>query len=67
MPHIICKVKTGLIEYDSFLDVMVGKMQNARNNYNDTVPFTVMSKYVLDKYKKNMPMFMKKELLLECV
>ena len=27
-------------------------MQNARNNYNDTVPFTVMSKYVLDKYKK---------------
>ena len=27
-------------------------MENARNNYNDTVPFTTMSKYVLDKYKK---------------
>ncbi|MGV2480957.1 UNVERIFIED_CONTAM: peptidase M61, partial [Salmonella enterica subsp. enterica serovar Weltevreden] len=26
--------------------------QNNRDNYNDTVPFTVMSKYVLDKYKK---------------
>lgn len=46
------QVKTGLIEYDLFLDVMIGKMQDARQNYNDTVPFTVMSKYVLDKYKK---------------
>lgn len=46
------QVKTGLIEYDQFLDVMIGKMQDARQNYNDTVPFTVMSKYVLDKYKK---------------
>ena len=46
------QVKTGLIPYDSFLDVMIGKMNNARTNYNDTVPFTTMSKYVLDKYKK---------------
>lgn len=46
------QAKTGLIDYDDFLGVMVEKMQNARNNYNDTVPFTVMSKYVLDKYKK---------------
>jgi predicted metalloprotease with PDZ domain len=46
------QVKTGLIEYDAFFDVMVGKMQNARENYNDTLPFTVMSKYALDKYKK---------------
>lgn len=46
------QVKTGLIEFDDFFDLMVGKMQNARQNYNDTVPFTVMSKYALDKYKK---------------
>ncbi len=46
------QAKTGLIDYDDFLAVMVEKMQNARENFNDTVPFTVMSKYVLDKYRK---------------
>ena len=46
------QVKTGLIEFDSFFELMVEKMQNARDNYNDTVPFTVMSKYALNKYKK---------------
>jgi predicted metalloprotease with PDZ domain len=46
------QVKTGLIEYDAFFEIMVGKMENARENYNDTLPFTVMSKYALDKYKK---------------
>ncbi|MES2567197.1 MAG: PDZ domain-containing protein [Bacteroidota bacterium] len=46
------QVKTGLIEFDAFFEVMVSKMQNARENYNDTLPFTVMSKYALDKYKK---------------
>lgn len=46
------QVKTGLIEYDTFFDVMIEKMKNARENYNDTLPFTVMSKYALDKYKK---------------
>lgn len=46
------QVKSGLIEYDAFFNVMVNKMQNARENYNDTVPFTIMSKFALDKYKK---------------
>lgn len=46
------QVKTGLIEYDAFFEKMVEKMQNARENYNDTLPFTVMSKYALNKYKK---------------
>lgn len=46
------QVKTGLIEFDDFFNVMIDKMQNSRENYNDTVPFTVMSKYVLEKYKK---------------
>jgi len=45
------QAKSGLIDYDAFLAVMVEKMENARENFNDTVPFTVMSKYVLDKYK----------------
>lgn len=46
------QVKTGLIDYDAFFNTMIGKMQHARENFNDTVPFTVMSKYALDKYKK---------------
>jgi predicted metalloprotease with PDZ domain len=46
------QVKTGLIEYDAFFETMIGKMQNARENYIDTLPFTVMSKFALDKYKK---------------
>jgi len=46
------QVKSGLIEYDTFFNVLVNKMQKARENYNDTVPFTIMSKYALDKYKK---------------
>ena len=49
------QVKTGLIEFDNFFDVMIQKIQNARNSYNDTVPFTVMSKYALDKYKSQYP------------
>lgn len=49
------QVKTGLIEFDDFFDVMIQKMQNAHNSYNDTVPFTIMSKYALDKYKSQYP------------
>lgn len=52
--HLV-QVKSGLIDYDEFFNVMTEKMENARSNYNDTVPFTVMSKYVLDKYKKEYP------------
>lgn len=46
------QVKTGLITYDDFFNVMIDKMQNARENFNDTLAFTRMSKNVLDKYKK---------------
>ena len=45
------QVKTGLIDYDAFFDVMIRKMQTSKESFNDTVPFTVMSKYALDKYK----------------
>lgn len=46
------QVKSGLIDFDDFFNVMIDKMQNARENFNDTLPFTQMSKYVLEKYKK---------------
>ena len=46
------QVKSGLIDFEDFFNVMIDKMQNARENYNDTLPFTRMSKYVLEKYKK---------------
>lgn len=46
------QVKTGLIEFDAFFELMVNKMKNARDNYNDTLPFTIMSKNVLTTYKK---------------
>lgn len=44
------QVKTGLIEYDAFFDVMLKKMKEARE-YNDTLAFTKMSKDVLTIYK----------------
>lgn len=46
------QVKSGLIDFEDFFNVMIDKMQNARENFNDTLPFTKMSKYVLEKYKK---------------
>ncbi|MFO0322243.1 MAG: PDZ domain-containing protein [Bacteroidota bacterium] len=48
------QVKNGLIDYDSFFEVMTGKMKNARN-YNDTVPFTKLSKFALDTYRSEYP------------
>ena len=45
------QVRTGLTDFDEFFGKMVEKMQNNRENYNDTLPFTTMSKYALDKYK----------------
>lgn len=46
------QVKSGLIDIDEYFNVILEKMQHARENYNDTLPFTRMSKHVLDKYKK---------------
>jgi predicted metalloprotease with PDZ domain len=46
------QAKGGLIGYDAYFDVIINKMINARENYNDTVPFTKMSKHVLTTYKK---------------
>lgn len=46
------QAKHGLIGYDAYFDLMINKMINARENYNDTVPFTKMSKHVLTTYKK---------------
>jgi predicted metalloprotease with PDZ domain len=43
------QVKYGLISQDDFLNVMQGKME-ATDGYNDTLPFTDLSRYTLDKY-----------------
>ncbi|HEY1040305.1 MAG TPA: PDZ domain-containing protein [Bacteroidia bacterium] len=42
------QVKSGLIGIDNFLGVMQGKMEEAQKYFNDTLPFTYMSKNVLD-------------------
>lgn len=44
------QVKAGLIGYDYFFQVMMGKYNNALEMYNDTVPFTFMSKNVLSEH-----------------
>jgi predicted metalloprotease with PDZ domain len=41
------QVKAGLIGYDAFFQVMMEKYANSLKAYNDTVPFTFMSKNVL--------------------
>ncbi len=47
------QVKSGLIGYDMFFGVMMDKYNNSLEMYNDTVPFTFMSKHVLtDHYHK---------------
>lgn len=45
------QVKYGLMSPERYLDVIRSKMIGAQQ-YNDTVPFTVMSKGCLDKYKE---------------
>jgi predicted metalloprotease with PDZ domain len=44
--------KYELITPEQLLNRLSGKITNSRNNYNDTVPFTVMSANVLGPYKK---------------
>lgn len=46
---IICQVKEGLISRDEFLNKVQEKIVMS-SGFNDTLPFTVMSKNVLDKY-----------------
>lgn len=44
------QVKSGLIGYDMFFEVMMDKYNNSLELYNDTVPFTFMSKHVLTEH-----------------
>lgn len=46
------QVKYGLISQEEFLRRVSGKITNSRTFYNDTVPFTVMSKEVLGRYER---------------
>lgn len=45
------QVKEGLITVDQYFETMQQKMETSQDEYNDTLPFTVMSKGALDKYK----------------
>jgi predicted metalloprotease with PDZ domain len=45
------QVKEGLTSFDSYLNVLRSKIMEARS-YNDTVPFTVMSRGCLGPYKE---------------
>jgi predicted metalloprotease with PDZ domain len=42
------QVKYGLIDIDNFFNVMQNKMEESQKYFNDTLPFTFMSKNVLD-------------------
>ena len=44
--------KYGIISHNDLLESLSKKITNSRKNYNDTVPFTTMSKEVLGKYKR---------------
>jgi len=44
--------KYGLITREDLLKRLSGKITNSQKNYNDTVPFTVMSSNVLGAYKR---------------
>ena len=44
--------KYGLISTEEFLDRISGKISTSKNNYDDTVPFTTMSKAILVTYHK---------------
>jgi predicted metalloprotease with PDZ domain len=48
--HLV-QVRYQIISPDDFLKRMAQKMTVSMNNFNDTVPFIVMSKECLDKYK----------------
>lgn len=45
------QLKQGLISFDDFLLEMRTKIKRSKENFNDTLPFTVMSKGCLDEYK----------------
>ncbi|MEH0156845.1 peptidase M61 [Limibacter armeniacum] len=44
------QVQEGLISTDVFFRVIKNKIETAANHYNDSIPFTDLSKYCLDKY-----------------
>jgi predicted metalloprotease with PDZ domain len=46
------QVREGLISINNFFENIQSKMAESQESYSDTLPFTVMSKDVLMKYKK---------------
>lgn len=45
------QVKYGIMSQDQYFQTMTNKMVAATTVYNDTIPFTDLSKYTLDKYQ----------------
>ncbi len=46
------QLKDGIIELQEFLEKIREKIFESKKSYNDTLAFTIMSMYCLDKYKK---------------
>lgn len=46
------QVVEGLISPEEFLDKLTEKIKNSQSTYNDTLPFTELSKHSADKYVK---------------
>ncbi len=47
----LMQIKYGLIDLKTYLGMLTDKMTKAATNFNDTIPFTEMSKHCLDIYK----------------
>lgn len=60
--------KYGLLSRDEFLEAMRDKMITAASSFNDTLPFTKMSKGCLDEYKDQfINVYMKGALIALCL
>ncbi len=45
------QLKEGLISFSDYLEMMRGKIRFSKTRFNDTLPFTLMSKGCLDEYE----------------
>ena len=64
----VVQAKYRIITPEDFLRRMSAKINNSRNNYNDTVPFTTMSSQVLGAYKQQFGnVYQKGALITMCI
>ncbi len=61
-------IKEGLTDMDGFLATMRSKIRTAKGRFNDTLPFTVMSRGCLDEYESEyLNVYMKGALIGLCL